>query len=175
MSKNLVFIGFMGVGKGTVARHIAKKTGKLFLDTDELIESEQNLKVREIFEKKGEEYFRKCEAKLAKKLAKNVKSSVIAAGGGFAKVKGLKKIGKIIYLKSSFEAILKRIDESGEAQMHYAKRPLLKDLNAAKKLFNERKKMYKRVADLIIDVEGKELGQVAKEIEAQLKSRKRTK
>ena len=120
----------MGVGKGTVARHIAKKTGKLFLDTDELIESEQNLKVKEIFEKKGEEYFRKCEAKLAKKLAKNVKSSVIAAGGGFAKVKGLKKIGKIIYLKSSFEAILKRIDESGEAQMHYAKRPLLKDLKA---------------------------------------------
>ena len=45
----------MGVGKGTVARHIAKKTGKLFLDTDELIESEQNLKVREIFETKGEE------------------------------------------------------------------------------------------------------------------------
>lgn len=94
MSKNLVFIGFMGVGKGTVARHIAKKTDKLFLDTDELIESEQNLKVREIFEKKGEEYFRKCEAKLAKKLAKNVKSSVIAAGGGFAKVKGLKKSAK---------------------------------------------------------------------------------
>ena len=86
----------MGVGKGTVARHIAKKTGKLFLDTDELIESEQNLKVKEIFEKKGEEYFRKSEAKLAKKLTKNVKSSVIAAGGGFAKVKGLKKIVKII-------------------------------------------------------------------------------
>jgi len=100
---------------------------------------------------------------------------VIAAGGGFAKVKGLKKIGKIIYLKSSFEAILKRIDESGEAQMHYAKRPLLKDLNAAKKLFDERKKMYKSVADLIIDVEGKELEQVAKEIETELKSRKRTK
>ena len=59
--------------------------------------------------------------------------------------------------------------------MHYAKRPLLRDLNAAKKLFDERKKIYKNVADIIIDVEGKELEQVAKEIEAQLKSRKRTK
>ncbi|MGP1485656.1 MAG: shikimate kinase [Campylobacter sp.] len=164
MSKNLVFVGFMGVGKGTVGRHIAAKTGRLFLDTDELIQSEQNAKVTQIFSDKGEGYFRKCEATLAKNLAKNVKSSVIATGGGFAKIKGLKKIGKIIYLKSSFKAILKRIDESGEVQMHYAKRPLLSDLNMAKKLFNERKKIYKNVADITINVEGKDLQSVASEI-----------
>lgn len=53
--------------------------------------------------------------------------------------------------------------------MHYAKRPLLRDLNAAKKLFDERKKIYKNVADITIDVEGKELERVAKEILEKIK------
>ena len=164
MSKNLVFIGFMGVGKGTVARAIARQTGKIFIDTDDLIESSQNSKITQIFADNGEEFFRECEANLAKNLAKNVKSAVISTGGGFVKAKGIKKIGKIIYLKSSFKAILKRIDESDDAQTHYTKRPLLKDFKKAKKLFDERKKIYKSMADITINVKDKSFDEVVAKI-----------
>lgn len=169
MKSNIVLIGFMGVGKGTVARELCKKLKALMLDTDDLIESSENLKIREIFELKGEEYFRKQERLVAKNLAKNVKNCVIAGGGGFVNVKNLGKIGKIIYLKSSFDGIIKRLEDSPNSQKKFAKRPLLKDREKAKELFKTRKKIYEKKADIIIDVEGKSPEKIAKEIIAELK------
>ncbi len=63
MSQNLVLIGFMGVGKGTVARALVRKSGMFGLDSDDLIESIENRKVKTIFEEDGEEYFRAMEKK----------------------------------------------------------------------------------------------------------------
>ena len=56
---NIVLIGFMGVGKGTIARALYKETGLFPLDSDDLIESAYNLKIKEIFAKHGEDEFRK--------------------------------------------------------------------------------------------------------------------
>ncbi|MDO5046776.1 shikimate kinase [Campylobacter sp.] len=168
MSSNIVLIGFMGVGKGTVARQLCKKLKRIMLDTDDLIESSENLKIREIFETKGEEYFRKQERLVAKNLAANVQNCIIASGGGFVNVKNLNKIGTVIYLKSSFDGIIKRIENSENAEKKFAKRPLLTDLDRARKLFNERKKLYKDRADIIIDVENKSVENIVKEIKAQL-------
>lgn len=169
MSSNIVLIGFMGVGKGTVARELCKKLKRLMLDTDDLIESSENLKIREIFELKGEEYFRKQERLTAKNLAANVQNCIIASGGGFVNVKNLNKIGVVIYLKSSFEGIIKRIEASQNAQKKFAKRPLLKDRQRAKELFKTRKKIYEKKADIIIDVEDKSPEKIAKEIITKLK------
>ncbi|WP_295147145.1 shikimate kinase [uncultured Campylobacter sp.] len=97
----------------------------------------------------------------------------LSCGSGFAKIKNLKQIGRVVYLKSSFEGIIKRLENSENSQKKFAKRPLLADLDKAKKLFEERKKLYKSRADLIVEVEGKTPEQIAKEIKTELKLRRR--
>ena len=159
-SKNIVFIGFMGVGKGTIARALIKKTKRMGLDTDDLIESMENRKIKEIFESDGEAYFRKLEKKTAKWLEKNVKNAVISTGGGFFKVANLEKIGTVVYLKSSFEGILKRLQEHENAELKLAKRPLLADLDRAQALFDERASLYEAKADIIIDVENRKIKEI---------------
>lgn len=64
-AKNIVFIGFMGSGKSTLARALAKDLDLVFLDSDFLIEQKFNQKVSEIFEQKGENFFREQEQKMA--------------------------------------------------------------------------------------------------------------
>ncbi len=66
MSKkdNIILIGFMGVGKGTVARALVKESSYFAIDTDDLIESIDNRKVKKIFEEDGEVYFRSLEKKM---------------------------------------------------------------------------------------------------------------
>ena len=61
MKKNIILIGFMGVGKGTTARAYAEKYKCFNIDTDDLIESKENRKIKTIFEKEGEKYFRALE------------------------------------------------------------------------------------------------------------------
>ncbi len=175
MSKNIVLIGFMGVGKGTIAREIVKQSDIFAIDTDDLIESMENRKIKKIFKEEGEEYFRRLEAKTAKWLEKNVKNTLISTGGGFYKVDNLNKIGKVVYLKSSFKAILDRIKSHPNAQNKLKKRPLLKDLDKAKKLYESRIKDYEKKADIIIDVENKTPENIAKEIIKKAKIEKKKK
>lgn len=154
----------MGVGKGTIAREISKQSKLYALDCDDLIESLENKKIKKIFEESGEEYFRKLEQETAKWLEKNVKNSIISTGGGFYKVKNIKKIGTVVYLQASFDAILKRILSHSNAKQKLEKRPLLKDLIKARFLFNERIKSYEKCADIIINTEEKLPKEIAKEI-----------
>jgi len=164
MPKNIILVGFMGVGKGTIAREISKQSKLYALDCDDLIESLENKKIKKIFEESGEEYFRKLEQETAKWLEKNVKNSIISTGGGFYKVKNIKKIGTVVYLQASFDAILKRILSHSNAKQKLEKRPLLKDLIKARFLFNERIKSYEKCADIIINTEEKLPKEIAKEI-----------
>ncbi len=163
-SKNIVLIGFMGVGKGTIARELSRQSKLFAIDCDDLIESLENKKIDKIFEENGERYFRELEKKTAKWLEKNTKNTIISTGGGFYKVENLKKIGIIIYLKSSFDAIFERILHHPNAKHKLAKRPLLKDLKKAQTLFNNRIKEYKKCADITISVENKTPKEIAKEI-----------
>ncbi len=154
----------MGVGKGTVAREIIKISDYMAIDTDDIIESAENKKIKKIFEENGEKYFRELEKKVALWLEKSVKNTVISTGGGFFMVDNLKKIGKIVLLDSGFEDILHRIKSHPNAKKKLKKRPLLKDLKKAKKLFEERRPAYLKVADIVIDVTNKEPKKIAKEI-----------
>lgn len=61
MKSNIYFIGFMGTGKSTVSRHMAAITGYEEIDTDQEIVKQENMRIPEIFEKYGEEYFRNLE------------------------------------------------------------------------------------------------------------------
>ena len=143
-SGKIVLIGFMGVGKGTVARALAAQSGMFALDCDDMIESYANKKIGQIFKEQGEQSFRKMEESLAKFLEKSVRCAVISTGGGFYAVKNLNKIGTVVYLKSSFEGIIDRLKNSENAEKKFAKRPLLADLQKAAALHAERDGAYEK-------------------------------
>ena len=152
-NENIILIGFMGVGKGTVARALVKQSDYFAVDTDDLIESLENKKIKKIFEQNGEPYFRSLEKKCALWCEHNITKSIISTGGGFYKQENIKKIGRVIYLQSTFEKILEGIHNSPNAKKKLKKRPLLNNLDEAKKLYNQRIKEYEKVADIIINVE----------------------
>ena len=162
--KNIVIIGFMGVGKGSVAREVIGHSDYIAIDTDDLIESMENRKIKNIFENEGEEYFRKLEKNIAKWLENSVKNTLISTGGGFYKQKNLKKIGIIVLLDSPFDAIIKRIKEHPNAARKLKKRPLLSDLKKAKALYDERRPEYLKLADVVIDVTDKSAEECSKEL-----------
>jgi len=154
----------MGVGKGTTARAFAKKYGVYNIDTDDLIESKENKEVKKIFEKKGEAYFRQCEQQTADWIEQCVKGTLISCGGGFYKVKNISKLGTVVLLDASFEWIHNRLKTAKNSKQKLAKRPLFQEPKKAKKLYEEREKAYKKVADVIVSVEGKEMEEILKEI-----------
>jgi shikimate kinase len=165
---NIILIGFMGVGKGTVARALVKKSNMFAIDTDDLIESMENRKIKKIFEIEGEPYFRALEKKTALWLQKSVNNTIISTGGGFYKQENINKIGKVVYLKSSFQGILDRINEAPNAANKLKKRPLLQNMEEAIKLYNSRAKEYEKVAKIVVDVEKKDLKDIVKEILGQI-------
>lgn len=168
--KNIILIGFMGVGKGSVARELVKETGMIALDTDDIIESMENRRIKKIFATDGEKYFRDIEQQVSKWLEKSVKNSIISTGGGFYKVKNLRKIGTVVLLDSPFEKIYERIVSHPNSQSKLKKRPLLQDLEKAKTLYDEREPQYKKVADVVIDVTDKSLKDIVSEIQKRVKA-----
>ena len=157
-------MGFMGVGKGSLARELAKKTKRIAIDTDDLIESMENQKIKKIFEQEGEAYFRECEKKISRWLKKGVSDTIISIGGGFYQVGNLQKIGHVIYLESSFDAILERISSFENAKRKLKKRPLLQDMKKAKDLISQRHPKYLECADTVIQTAGKDSAKIADEI-----------
>ena len=164
MKKNIILIGFMGVGKGTTARAFAKKYGVYNIDTDDLIESKENKLVKKIFEKKGEAYFRQCEQDTADWIEKCVTGTLISCGGGFYKVNNIDKLGTVVLLDASFDWIHNRLKSAKNAKKKLAKRPLFSEEKKAKALYKEREKAYRKVADVIVSVENKKLDEVISEI-----------
>ena len=165
---NIILIGFMGVGKGTVARALVEKTDMYAIDTDDLIESMQNRKIKKIFELHSEPYFRALEKKTSLWLESSVQNTIISTGGGFYKQENIDKIGKVVYLKSSFQGILDRINEAPNAANKLKKRPLLQNMEEAIKLYNLRASEYEKVAHIVVDVEKKDLKDIVKEILGQI-------
>ena len=139
------------------------------IDTDDLIESMENRAIKKIFAVEGEAYFRNLEKKTALWLESSVDNTIISTGGGFYRQENLKNIGTVIYLKSSFDGILKRIKKAPNAKNKLKKRPLLQNKKEAMKLYDTRVKEYERVADIIVDVENRDLKLIVKEILGQIK------
>ena len=160
--KNLVLLGMMGVGKTTLGKIVAKKTGLKFIDTDTNIEENCLMKISEIFKKKGEKFFRLEENKeVLKSLKKS--NSVIALGGGAFMDKAIRdsilKNAVSIWLDADLKDLNKRIKWSN-------KRPLLNEKNNQKKinkLYDERKNIYK-LANHKINCDNQSKESIAKKI-----------
>lgn len=144
---NIVLCGFMGSGKTVVGNELSKIMGRKFVDTDELIEKEQGVAVKAIFAAHGEEYFRELEFECCKNVAE-LKNCVVSTGGGALtfdrNVEVLKESGKIVFLDASFDVICDRIGNSNN-------RPLFRDRDKARELYNERKSKYLSAADYVVD------------------------
>ena len=144
---NIILTGFMGSGKSTIGRALAKEIKhSYFLDTDSLIEHFENEKISSIFATKGEEYFRECERRVFDWIKVNVNNSIISTGGGLPMyIPEIKEAGFVVYLKVDFDDIVKRLSKD-----EIEKRPLFQDLHKAKELFDKRDKIYSKLADLTI-------------------------
>lgn len=133
--------GFMGSGKSHWGRIWAANYKLGFIDLDEVIELEEGKSVVDIFESKGEEYFRDIEAKKLRELGE-VKSSIIACGGGTpcfnSNMQWMNENGITVYISASADEILRRLIK-GQQQ-----RPLIKKLNQAELLFFIQQKLKER-------------------------------
>ena len=168
IANNILLIGFMGVGKGRVARELASMTGSFAVDTDDLIESFTNTEINKIFKNQGEIYFRTLEQRVAKWLEHQVTRTVISTGGGFFAVENLNNIGTVVFLKAGFAAILQEMQDHPRAKKKIKKRPLIRDFEKAKALFDRRQPLYLAKADIVVNVVGKGSAEIAREILAGL-------
>jgi shikimate kinase len=91
-NKNLVFLGMIGSGKSSIGNLVSKKLDLPFIDVDSLIVENTGMSISEIFEKKGENYFRNIEEKITLKCLKKIKNVVSLGGGGFINTKIRKEI-----------------------------------------------------------------------------------
>jgi shikimate kinase len=133
--------GFMGSGKTHWGKIWAQKAGLTFYDLDELIENAHHQSVSEIFEKKGEDFFRKVEAEMLRETS--IKDNcIIACGGGTPcfgdNLKWMNEHGCTVYLKATPRQLLENVMQETQ------KRPLLKKLNSAELLFFIEKKLQER-------------------------------
>ena len=161
--KNIFLIGPMGAGKSAVGRQLARMLHLSYMDSDEEIESRTGVDIPFIFEKEGEEGFRKREAKVIDDLSGR-DGVVLATGGGAiidpASRNRLGARGFVVYLKTSVEQQLQRTSRGRE-------RPLLEGsdpLETLEALMTEREPMYLEIADLTVNTDGRKVNAVANEI-----------
>ena len=149
----------MGVGKSTIGRILSKKLKFKFFDIDKIIEKKQKKKIYEIFEIEGEGFFRNIEEKFTLKFIKK-KNSVIALGGGaFVNLKIREEIlrnNKSFWLDTRLDALKARVQRKKTRPLLSGKSP--KNL---KKIYNERKKIYK-LANFKINCDNLNKNKVAK-------------
>jgi len=125
----IVLLGYMACGKSAVGKELAKSNDFRFIDLDDFIEENERLTISEIFDKKGEIYFRKVEAEYLSEILNIKENSIISLGGGTPcygnNMKLIQENSKSFYLKASVNTIFERL--RGET----AKRPLVKAIGVA--------------------------------------------
>ncbi len=149
MNKNIVLIGMPGAGKSTVGVLLAKALNYQFIDTDLIIQNEQNKKLYEIIAQKGIDEFLKIENDVLSRI--DVEKTVIATGGsavyGEEAMKHLSDIGDIVYIKLSCVEIINRVSNIKTRGVVMKKGKTIFDI------YEERVPLYEKYADITVDAE----------------------
>ena len=144
--------GFMGVGKSSVGRLLARRLDVPFRDLDEEVESEAGRSIAEIFAASGEARFRQIDIETLARLLRRpgLEDAVVATGGGtMAQADGaalLRKAGVTVWLDAPFEVVEARIGGDADGE-----RPLFRDPAAARRLYEARRGDYAR-SDHVVEV-----------------------
>lgn len=168
----IVLVGFMGAGKSTVGRLLARELGWRFVDADEALEARAGRTIASFFEADDEPGFRALEAEVVGDLVSSPDPLVVATGGGWAadpsRVRGLPDSALAVWLRVSPEVAVRRA--SGEAPSHPgehpAPRPLLDvedPVDTARVLLAERNAGY-GAASVKIETDGRPPGQIVQDI-----------
>ena len=157
--KNIVLIGFMGTGKSSVGKILAKRLNRIWVDIDLRIEESQKRKIADIFEKEGEAHFRQLEKEMVQEVSVGT-GLVITTGGGVVmdpgNMEALSKTGLVIALAAKPETIFQRVKDSRH-------RPLLKGgdlMEEIRRLLSLRQPYYEK-ASAIFQTDGKNAAEVA--------------
>ena len=161
---NIILVGPMGSGKTSIGRKLSVSLSLDFFDSDHEIIKKTGVSIDHIFDVEGEKGFRARESEAIKNLC-NMTNVIIATGGGSVLLEENRKLmmqaGLVVYLSSSVDQILRRTAKSKS-------RPLLEKSNNRRKTITDivqaRDPLYKEVAKLVINTNGKKLNEVIDEI-----------
>lgn len=160
MNKNITLIGMPGAGKSTIGIILAKNISYGFLDTDVLIQINNQQSLQKIMDENGYKYLRQVEENEILKI--NIEKNIISTGGSAVysdiAMNHLKSISYVIFLKVEIETIVKRIHNFDTRGIAKAKEQTFEDL------FIERSKLYHKYADFIIESDNKSQDEAAEEI-----------
>lgn len=150
MRDNIVLIGMPGAGKSTIGVILAKVLGKDFIDADLVIQKEEGRLLSQIIREEGTEGFLEIEERINRGI--NPENAVIATGGsvvyGHLAMEHLRRIGTVIYLKLSYEAVAGRLrDIRGRGVV-------LREGQTLKELYEERVVLYEKYAHVVIEEDG---------------------
>ena len=147
---NIILIGMPGSGKTTIGTELSEKIGYGYIDSDSVIVAREGKRLHEIIAEHGREKFLDIEAKVNSEICAD--RCVIATGGSVIyrayAMEKLKTLGKIVYLKLSYETIAKRL---GDLK---ARGVALKEGFTLKDLYEERMPLYEKYADIVVELEG---------------------
>jgi shikimate kinase len=152
-------VGFMGAGKTTAGRVLARRLGWDFVDLDDLIVETEKRNISQIFAQEGERYFRRLEVEILSSLRDRARLVVACGGGTYANEESrtlIDRLGRAVWLQVPLEQALARCDR-GPA------RPLLRDEAHAEALYRARLPFY-RAARLRVDAAGLTPDQIAERI-----------
>lgn len=165
----ITLTGFMGCGKTCTAQELNRLKGWDFIDLDKAVEKEEGRSIGQIFAEDGESGFRAIEATALARIISENGVKVLSLGGGTLTSPESSRLvhdrTTCIYLRASIETLVYNLT------MWPEDRPMLKDLpdretlvRRVEQLMAERERIYERTAHIIIDIDGKEYGEIAEEI-----------
>lgn len=161
LDRPVFLVGFMGAGKTSVARKLARMAGVASVDMDTYIERCEHKRVKEIFAEVGEEGFRAIETQTLYELGMKKDPMVVSCGGGVVlrpeNRKALSELGLVVYLSVTAAEAASRISD-------VSSRPLFGDLQNAQRVIDERLPLYEEVADVTIDTVGRGSSSIAHEV-----------
>lgn len=156
MKKNVTLIGMPGCGKSTIGVVLAKVLGYQFVDTDLLIQKQEDMLLYQIIKEKGLEEFMRIENQVNSEITGE--KMVIATGGsviyGEEAMMHLREISEVVYIKLPLQAIKKRLGNIRRRGV------ALKDGQTLKDLYNERCPLYEQYATITIDASGMDVEQL---------------
>jgi shikimate kinase len=165
---NVILVGFMGAGKSVCGRLLARRLGRCFVETDDMIVAQEGRSIPEIFAAEGEERFRRLETAMLD-LLRLKSGGVIATGGGLpcrpGRMQALREIGTVVWLRGDLDDLVERARRTGQ-------RPMLAGRGPAEiaALYAEREPFY-RQADLTVDTAGLGVDEVVGRLVAALRGR----